>query len=117
MSIDYECQPISAIKYDRLKYDVSKGQIEGLKLLNLKRGSYIPKGVGGGYHIADRKGRGLTVHKLNRKGDAVFTAYNLKQNDPFPILDKLSVFYRCDYVDEHDDKFVTYRYGKGVRIK
>jgi hypothetical protein len=36
---------------------------------------------------------------LNKKGDALFSAYNLRDNDPFPILDKLAAFYKCDYID------------------
>ena len=116
MSVDYEASPASAIKYNRLKADVSSKKIKGLYIGIPSKGSYIPKGVSGAYYIKDRNDNYLFVYKLNKKGDALFTAYGLTNNDPYHILDKISEFYKCDYIDEHQDKFVPYKYGKGVKV-
>lgn len=117
MSIDYEFQPISSIKFDQLKSDLSKGKIKGLNIGFPKKGDYIPKGVGSPYYITYDHNN-LFVYKLNKKGDVVFTAYGLSsKNDPGDILDKLSDFYKCDYIDEYSDEFIPYKYGKGVDIR
>lgn len=97
MSIDYESKPISKIKFDGLKRDLSLGKISGLVYAQSDKGDV--KKFSKSFLVKDNKGNIASAYKANG-GNVLFTFYGVTSNSPWYILYKLSKYYKCAFVDE-----------------
>ena len=89
MSIVYTPEPKSKIKYSELKSDILSGRIPGL----------VHKEGESGFVIIDGKGNSATAFGSGN-GSVEFSFYNVTDNIPWLILNKLARHYNCEMVDE-----------------